>query len=140
MQGPRQMVSLYSAVMHRPGRIAPLLLVSAIALAGCVSENRPEDCDADERTIELTVSAGALEPDDPAACRGQLVTLVIDSEVDGVFHIHGLDAVVPATTIAAGEELTIEFEATTSGQFPIELHPVDDPQGVTIGILTVHED
>jgi hypothetical protein len=125
--------------MHRAGRLAPLLLVSVVALGGCVSENRPEDCEADERTIELTVSAGALEPGDPAACRGQLVALVIDSEVDGVFHVHGLDAVLPATTIAAGEEMTLEFEATTSGQFPIELHPTDDPQGVTIGILTVHE-
>ncbi len=80
-----------------------------------------------------------MEPDDPAACRDQLVTLIVDPEVDGVFHIHGLDAVVPATTIAAGEEVTLEFEATTSGQFPIELHLADDPQGVTIGILTVHE-
>ena len=130
---------LYSAVMHRTRALAPILLALAAALAGCVSENRPEDCAADERTIELTVSASALEPNDPAACRGQLVTLATDSDVDGVFHIHGLDAVVPATTIAAGEEVTLEFEATTSGQFPIELHPAGDPQGVTIGVLTIHE-
>ena len=133
------MPSVYSAVMHRTRALAPILLVLAAALAGCVSENRPEDCDAAGRTIDLTVGAGVLEPDDPAACRGQLVTLVVDSEVDGVFHIHGLDAVVPATTIAAGEEITLEFEAASSGQFPIELHAADDPQGVTIGILTVHE-
>jgi hypothetical protein len=125
--------------MHRARALAPPLVALAVALAGCVSENRPADCDADERTIEVTVSARSLEPDDPAACRDQLVTLVVDPEVDGVFHIHGLDAVVPATTITAGEELTLAFEATTSGQFPIELHPADDPQGVTIGILTVHE-
>ena len=139
MQGPRQTASVYSAVMHRAGRLATILPGFVLALAGCVSENRPEDCEPGERTIELTVSAGALEPDDPAACRGQLVTLAIDSEVDGVFHIHGLDAELPATTIAAGEEISLEFEATTSGQFPIELHAADDPQGVTIGILTVHE-
>ena len=125
--------------MHPTRALVPLIVVLAVALAGCVSENRTEDCAADERTIEITVSARAMEPDDPAACRGQLMTLVVDPEVDGVFHIHGLDAVVPATTIAAGEEMTLEFEATTSGQFPIELHPADDPQGVTIGILTVHE-
>lgn len=116
-----------------------LLAVVATVLAGCVTENRPESCDADETTIELTVSASALEPDDPAACRGQRVTLLVHAEVDGVFHIHGLDAVAPATQIAAGERVRLEFEATTSGQFPIELHPADDPQGVTIGIFTVHE-
>ena len=125
--------------MHRARAHALLLAALAVGLAGCVSENRPEDCDADERTIELTISARAMEPDDPAACREQLVTLVINSEVDGVFHMHGLDALVPATTIAAGEEVTLEFEAASSGQFPIELHLADDPQGVTIGILTVHE-
>ena len=126
--------------MYRARRIVPfLLVVLAVTLVGCVSDRRPGGCDADELTIEMTVSAGVLEPDDPAACRDQAVTLLIDSEVDGVFHIHGLDALVPATTISAGEELTLEFEATTSGQFPIELHPADDPQGVTIGIFTVHE-
>jgi hypothetical protein len=138
-KGRARFVYLYSAVMRRAGHLAPLLLASAIALAGCVSENRPADCEASETTIELTVSASSLEPSDPAACRGQLAALVIDSEVDGVFHIHGLDALLPATTIAAGEEITLEFEATISGQFPIELHGADDPQGVTVGIFTVHE-
>jgi hypothetical protein len=116
-----------------------LLAVLAAVLAGCVTENRPERCDADETTIELTVSVSALEPDDPAACRGQRIILLVRSEVDGVFHIHGLDAVVPATQIAVGEQVRLEFEAATSGQFPIELHPANDPQGVTLGIFAVHE-
>jgi hypothetical protein len=115
------------------------LVVAAAVLVGCVTENRPATCDADETTIDLTVSATALEPNDPAACRGQGVTMIVDSEVDGVFHIHGLDDLVPATPIAAGERITLEFTADQSGQFPIELHPEDDPQGVTIGIFTVHE-
>ena len=85
------------------------------------------------------MSATALEPNDPAACRGQLVTMIIDSEVDGVFHIHGLDDLVPATSVVAGEQVTLEFTVDRSGQFPIELHPGDDLEGVTLGILTVHE-
>ena len=125
--------------MFRPRAHLVLLAVLAAVLAGCVTENRPASCDADETTIELTVSVSALEPDDPAACRGQRVILLVRSEVDGVFHIHGLDAVVPATQIAVGEQVRLEFEATTSGQFPIELHPANDPQGVTLGIFTVHE-
>ena len=138
LQGPRQMAS-YSAVMHRAQPTRYLLLAVSLALAGCVGEHRPDDCDAEQVTIELTVRADALVPEDPAACRGQLVTLVLDSQVDGVFHIHGLDELVPASPISSGEELTLEFDAATSGQFPIELHPSDDPQGVTIGILTIHE-
>ena len=104
-----------------------------------MAENRPDDCDEPAKTIELTVNATTLEPNDPAACRDQEVTLRVGSEVDGVIHIHGLDALVPATTIAAGEEVVLDFTAERSGQFPIELHPADDPQGVSVGIFTVHE-
>ena len=41
--------------------------------------------------------------------------------------------------LAACEEVTLEFIADRSSQYPIELHASDDPQGVTIGIFTVHE-
>ena len=124
--------------MHRRRALFPLL-IAAIAISGCVDENRPDDCHEPAKTIELTVTATALEPNDPAVCRDQLVTLRVSSEVDGVIHIHGLDALVPATTIAAGEEEVLEFTAERSGQFPIELHPAYDPQGVSVGIFTVHE-
>jgi hypothetical protein len=125
--------------MHARRAMVPFLVALAVAGSGCVAQNRPADCDEPGKTIELTVTATALEPNDPAACRDQVVTLLLRSEVDGVIHIHGLDAVVPATTIAAGEELVLEFTAERSGQFPIELHPADDPQGVSVGIFTVHE-
>ena len=121
------------------GTAASTLLLVAGILVGCVSENRPATCNADETTIELTVSATDLEPNDPTACRDQVVTMVLDSEVDGVFHIHGLDRIVPATPVVAGEQVTLEFTVDQSGQFPIEIHPGDDPQGVSIGIFTVYE-
>ena len=124
--------------MHRRAAVSTLVLVAAV-LVSCVTENRPATCDADETTIELTVSATSLEPNDPAACRGQVVTMILDSEVDGVFHIHGLDTVVPATPIMSGDPVTLEFTVDRSGQFPIELHLADDPTGVSLGIFTVHE-
>jgi hypothetical protein len=139
MQGLRQTPLLYSAVMHPRRATLVLLLALAVGGSGCVSENRPADCEEPERTIDLTVTATTLEPNDPAACREQAVTLLVSSEVDGIIHIHGLDAVVPATTITSGEELVLEFTAERSGQFPIELHPADDPEGVSIGIFTIHE-
>jgi hypothetical protein len=108
-------------------------------VTGCVTDSRPATCHQDATTIELTVTATSMDPSNADACRGQDVVLVIDSEVDGVFHIHELDDLVPATTIAAGDETTLEFTAERSGQFPVELHAADDPQGVSIGILTLHE-
>jgi len=118
---------------------ASAVVLAAALLLGCVTENRPATCDADETTIELTVSATALEPNDPAACRGQVVTMILDPEVDGVFHIHGLDTTVSATPVKTNEPVTLEFTADRSGQFPIEIHLSDDPSGVSIGIFTVYE-
>jgi len=124
--------------MHHRAAVSTIVLVAGV-LVGCVTENRPATCNADKTTIELTMSASALTPNDPAACRGQIVTMTLDPEVNGVFHIHGLDTVVPATPIRSGEPVTLEFTADRSGQFPIELHLADDPTGVSLGIFTVYE-
>jgi hypothetical protein len=78
-------------------RIA-LLASALILLAGCIPDTRPAACDAPEIEIALTLSESALEPA-PAVCRGQEVTLVVSSQVDGVLHIHGYDAEVPATQV-----------------------------------------
>ena len=122
------------------GRLrAVLLLIVAIGLAGCVTETRPEACDAASVTIDLALTATDLTPSDPAVCRDQDVILVVDSETDGVLHLHGYDEAVPATTVRTGETVTIEFTASRSGQFPIELHLSDDPEGIAVGIFTVHE-
>lgn len=118
---------------------AGVLLASIAVLAGCVNDSRPGFCDQPSITLELELTADALTPNDPAVCRDQEVTLVIASGVDGIIHIHGYDAAVPATEVSAGEELRLSFSAARSGQFPIELHPADDPEGVSIGVFTVHE-
>jgi hypothetical protein len=125
-----------------PARTATAIILAAIALlaVACVdSAGLPADCVDPSVSREATVTANAMAPRALEVCRAQAVTLTIDSEVDGVFHIHGYDDEVSATTINAGEELRLEFEATRSGQFVIDLHPADDPTGVSIGILTVHE-
>jgi hypothetical protein len=130
--------------MHRPAmsRLLPAaFLVVALALAGCVTDSRPDAsaCAADSVELELTLTANALDPSDPAVCRGQRVTMVVHAETDGVIHLHGYDEQVGATPVSAGEDTTLEFTAATSGQFPIELHAADDPRGVEVGIFTVHE-
>lgn len=116
-----------------------LAILLGVVLAGCVDQDRPATCDEPTATLEVTLTAEGLSPKAPAVCRDQAVTLVVDSEVDGTLHIHGYDEDVPATSLTAGEELRLEFTATRSGQFPIELHPDADPRGVDVGIFTVYE-
>lgn len=116
-----------------------LLALLAVAAAGCVPSNRPANCDEREITIEVTLTATDLTPDDPAACRDQAVTLVVHAEADGVMHVHGYDEALPATEVTAGETVRVEFVAERAGQFPIEFHAADDPEGTGVGVLTVHE-
>jgi len=115
-------------------------IVLALVVVGCVDQvGLPPDCDASEVSRDVTLTATELAPNGIEVCRDQNVIVTVNSEVDGVFHIHGYDEQVPATSVSAGEELTLEFPAARSGQFPIELHPAEDPTGVTVGIFTVHE-
>ena len=116
-------------------------VAAALLLSACVEGSGPDpgSCAASNVEIELALSDEGLDPADPAVCRGQEVTLTISPQVDGVFHIHGYDEQVPATEVRAGEIIELPFTAARSGQFPIELHPKDDPVGVDIGVFTVHE-
>lgn len=123
-------------------RLGPSLLVALlVGLGACVPNTSPnvESCAQPSVEIELTLTAEELEPGAPSVCRDQEVTLVVASEVEGVLHIHGYDSEVPAFEVGAGETTEISFTAGRSGQFPIEFHPADDPQGIGVGVFTVHE-
>lgn len=122
-------------------RRALILMAMALLLSACVEDTRPqgEACASPTIELALTLSEDGLQPPGPSVCRDQEVTLAITSSVDGVIHIHGYDEWVPATEVVAGEDLELTFTAERSGQFPIEMHPADDPQGVELGVFTVHE-
>lgn len=122
---------------YGPMRFTRLAIVATFVLAGCIGGGA--DCETLPNRIELTLSANALTPDDPAVCRDREVTLVVTAEVDGVLHIHGYDEQVPATSITAGEVVELDFTAARSGQFTIELHTDENSEGVSVGIFTVHE-
>lgn len=117
--------------------ISALALACAVALGGCVGQSA--ECEALPDEIELVLSAETLTPAGPAVCRGHDVTLTVRPEVDGVLHIHGYDAELPAITVTTGEVIELAFIAARSGQFPIELHTDENSQGVNVGLLTVHE-
>lgn len=116
---------------------AALALICAPLLAACIGGSPA--CETLPSEIELTLTGETLTPSDPAVCRGTDVLLTITAEVDGVLHIHGYDAEVPATPVARGEVLELAFTAERSGQFPMELHTDDNTQGVEVGLFTVHE-
>ncbi|MGI8657863.1 MAG: hypothetical protein ACR2K4_03715 [Candidatus Limnocylindria bacterium] len=123
--------------MITPWRVVTLALL-AVALGACVPSSG-SGCAGLPDQIAITVTADAMEPAAPAVCRDREVTLMVTPEVDGVLHIHGYDEQVPATSITAGEEIELTVTSARSGQFPIELHTDEAPQGVDIGIFTVHE-
>jgi hypothetical protein len=123
-------------------RAAAILIGLVVFLVGgCVPDTRPgaDACRADTIDVHVSLAADALDPPNPSVCRDQEVMLTVDSEVDGVLHIHGYDSEVPAFGVRAGEVTDITFTAGRSGQFPVEFHATDDPRGVSVGIFTVHE-
>lgn len=115
--------------------IAAAGVVLLLAAAFIVLRPGPSACPTPAVTIDLTVDATGMTPPSPAVCRGQAVTLNLHPDVDGIFHVHGLDAVLPATEIAAGEDRTFEFTPENAGQFPVELH--SDAGATNLGTLTV---
>ena len=127
--------------MIRSPLAASLLVGLVLALGACVPSTSPDmqACEQPAVELELTLQADELEPGAPSVCRDQEVTLLVASEIDGVLHIHGYDSEVPAFEVTAGETTEISFTAGRSGQFPIELHPADAPQGIGVGVFTVHE-
>jgi hypothetical protein len=115
------------------------MVAAAGMLAACI-EGAPI-CDSLLEEIDVTISAGGdMAPADPAVCRGDEVTLRITSDTEAVFHVHGFDETeLPATSLPAGETVEVTFTAVRSGQFPVEIHTDENPQGISTGLITIHE-
>lgn len=113
-----------------------MAILLASVVTSCVDQGRP-DCAEDTVILELAIAEQALDPANPSVCRDQEVSMRVTTDAAAILHIHGYDAL--ATEIAPDAPTELSFRAERSGQFPIEIHPLDDPQGVDIGIFTVHE-
>jgi hypothetical protein len=112
----------------------------AAILVACVPQVvLPATCNDPSVMLHATLVDERLEPATLEVCRDQRVTLMVDAQRDGVFHLHGYDDQAAATEVRAGQTLTLEFNAVRSGQFPIALHTTDGPAEATIGTLIVHE-
>ena len=116
----------------RPGRLGLAGIV--LLAAACTSSGAPS-CDAQATTLEVTVTADSMEPSSLSVCREQDVTIGINSQADGEFHLHGYDQEVELTD---GGTATLTFTADVAGQFIIELHGSSGDE-TEIGVLTVNE-
>jgi hypothetical protein len=117
----------------------PALFVAGLLLVGGCTPIAAGPCDATSVALEATVTDEAMDPSALAVCRGQDVTLELHSQTDGVFHLHGYDEQVPATSLTPSETTTLEFTAAAAGQFVIELHARSGESEIEIGIFTVNE-
>jgi len=124
--------------MPRQPRVLAVIVVAGLLAAGCASVG-PDGCAAQSVTLRATVTADAMDPSALTACRDQEVTLEIQAEADGEFHIHGYDEQLPAPELTAGEITLVEFTADLVGQFIIEFHPTSGGDEAEIGVLTVNE-
>jgi len=73
------------------------------------------------KAFELVVRDGkpVAGPAGMRVRQGERVTLRIESNADDELHLHGYDLKV---RIKAGEPATLEFAATRTGRFELELH------------------
>jgi hypothetical protein len=115
-------------------------VLPAAIVGACVPQvDLPATCDDPSVTLHATLADEHLTPATLEVCRDQRVTLVVDVQRDGVFHLHGYDDQAAATEVRAGQTLSLELTAVRSGQFPIALHTTDGRAEATIGTLIVHE-
>ncbi len=115
-------------------------LVGGLVIAGCVpGTDLPATCDDASVTVAATLVEERVEPATLEVCRGQQVTIDLPVERDAVVHLHGYDEERPAQEVRAGEDVSLSFEASRAGQFPIEIHTTDGPAEAEVGTLVVHE-
>lgn len=116
------------------------LLALGLSSVACVETNKPDGgaCSAMVIELDLTLFLDALSPSDPAVCMDQRVTLRVQSDVDGVVHIHGYDEEMPGLEVREGVSTQVAFTASRTGQFPVELHTEGSAEGTAIGVFTVH--
>lgn len=101
-------------------RYAVLTLFPALLLA----------CSAGAAPAEISIAAkfteGQMTPDNVRAMQGDTVTLQIESDSPGTFHLHGYDLEGEAT---AAESARIQFVANATGRFPLTFHGGKSGQG-----------
>jgi methionine-rich copper-binding protein CopC len=137
--GAALLLSAVAVLRRRLALAALLVVILALGATACVpSEQLPATCQQESVSLTATLDGDRLDPAAFDVCQDQQVTLAIAIERDGVLHLHGYDDQVQAREVRAGEQVSLEFQATHPGQFPIALHTLEDSEELTVGSLTVH--
>jgi hypothetical protein len=123
----------------RPAPFWAAAMAPALLLLAACTASPSGACGQATVELEVTVTEDAMTPSALEACRDVEVSLEINSEIDGEFHIHGIEGEVEAELSASDSEtLTLEFTPTVAGQFIIEVHP-EGGEEFEAGVLTVNE-
>ena len=103
------------------GPLVPAIIILVTLAAAACGGGDPE-----ELTIPVKVTGGKLVPGTVQVKHNDMVTLRIESETPGEFHLHGYD--IPLE-VPGGETIELYFLVDVEGRFPITFHETagDDP-------------
>jgi hypothetical protein len=113
-------------------RTLALLLVAVLVLGGLFFALRP-DTSAEgprERTVEVEIQGGTMNPSEIPIGEGDNVTLQIKADRQLNLHLHGYDI---EKEVKPGEAATLSFDADKTGRFEIEA----EGTGTKLGALVV---
>lgn len=94
-------------------------LVPAIVILGTLAAAACGGGDPEELTIPVKVTSGKLVTGTVQVKHNDMVTLKIESDTPGEFHLHGYD--IPLEVLS-GETNELYFLADVEGRFPITFH------------------
>ncbi|MDA0264501.1 MAG: cupredoxin domain-containing protein [Chloroflexi bacterium] len=96
-------------------------MLAMVAAAACGSGSEPEDVD-----IPVTIKDGKMSPATIKVKQNDTITLKIDADVPGEFHLHTYDI----ESDIHGDEITdFVFVADATGRFRITYHPASEKVG-----------
>ncbi len=101
--------------MKLTGLIMAVGLFAMVAAAACGGGD-PEELD-----LKISIVDGVMSPETIKVKQGDMVTLKIDADDGGEFHLHTYDIEMD---IEGGVETDFFFVANATGRFKITYHPV----------------
>ena len=97
--------------------LALATLAAAFLLSACGGGSEPEHREFDLRIEQRKLN---LQPAVIEVIQGDTVTLIIDADEHGTFHLHGYDIEID---LGPEQTATMEFAAHATGKFSITFHP-----------------
>jgi len=98
-------------------------LGAALILSACGAGAEPEDREFDLRIEERRLN---LQPAVIKVNQGDGVTLNVDADEHGIFHLHGYDIEID---LSPEQTASMAFTANATGKFSITFHPGEEVQG-----------